>query len=278
MDSLLPVITYRFKKLKKFNQLDTQAFSSIISISVHNLSFKESLQQITEWGLKRQPGFICFANVHMAVEAYLDRAFQLALKKALLVLPDGKPLAVACGLLYKKHQERIAGMDFMPALLKQAGMVHGKIFLFGSTSEILAKLIKKIELNYPGTNVVGAISPPFRKLSEAETDNYIRQINESGAHFILIALGCPKQEKWMAEHFQKISGILLGVGGAFSVIAGVQKRCPHWMRDAGLEWVYRLIQEPRRLFKRYLITNSMFLYLLGRQMLQGTAHRREHLN
>lgn len=245
--------------------------SKIISINVHNLSFKESMRQIIERGQKHQPGFVCFTNVHMIIEAYYDAAFQKDLKKATLMLPDGKPVALACKWLYKKPQERIAGMDFMPALFEETSKINGKVFLFGSTPEVLEKLTERIHQDYAGTQVVGAISPPFRKLSEEESNAFLKQINDSGAQYVLVALGCPKQEKWMAQNYQHISAVLLGLGGVFPVMAGTQKRCPRWMSNASLEWLFRLIQEPRRLFKRYFYTNTRFLYLLFRQMSASLA-------
>jgi N-acetylglucosaminyldiphosphoundecaprenol N-acetyl-beta-D-mannosaminyltransferase len=248
--------------------------SRIISLWIDNLSFDASLQQVIEWGLKRQSKFICFANVHMVVEAYRDPFFNQDLQKAALVLPDGKPLAVACKWLYKIKQERIAGMDFMPALLAEADKLKAKIFLYGSTGNVLDMLVQKIRTKYPGVFITGTISPPFRELTQEETVNYIKRINDAEAHFIFVALGCPKQEKWMAENFKNISGILLGVGGAFPVVAEIQKRCPQWMKDYSLEWLYRLIQEPRRLFKRYFVTNTQFIFLFIQQFLKQNFNRK----
>jgi N-acetylglucosaminyldiphosphoundecaprenol N-acetyl-beta-D-mannosaminyltransferase len=142
------------------------------------------LEKVVQWGLGRASGFVCFANVHMTIEAYHNELFRLDLQKASLVLPDGKPIAIACKWLYKKKQERIAGMDFMPALLKEAHRLNAKIFLYGSTTEVLKKLIEKINMEYPGASVAGSISPPFRKITKEETEDYIKRINRSEAHFI----------------------------------------------------------------------------------------------
>lgn len=215
--------------------------------------------------MSRESGFVCFANVHMTIEAHKDPGFRKELDSARLVLADGRPIAAACNWLYKKKQERIAGMDFMPAILQKSNEKHAGIFLYGSTEEIIAKLIDNIHKDYPAVRIAGAISPPFRSLSTEEVSNHISQINESGANFILVALGCPKQEKWMAANFQSIRGILLGLGGAFNVVAGIQKRSPRWMQHAGLEWLYRLWQEPKRLFKRYFVTNTLFAWLMVKE-------------
>jgi N-acetylglucosaminyldiphosphoundecaprenol N-acetyl-beta-D-mannosaminyltransferase len=240
--------------------------SRIISLNIHNLTFQQSLYTIGEWGLQHRTGFVCFANVHMTIEAYKSQKFNDILKKALLVLPDGKPLAVANRWLYGRKQQRISGMDFMPALLQYAAQLSARVFLYGSTEEVLSRLVSEVKLKYPGLVIAGTISPPFRALTEAETGEHIRQINESGAHFVLVALGCPKQEKWMAENYTAINAVLLGLGGAFPVMAGMQKRSPEWRQRLALEWLFRLIQEPRRMFKRYLYTNSLFIWLLLKEL------------
>jgi N-acetylglucosaminyldiphosphoundecaprenol N-acetyl-beta-D-mannosaminyltransferase len=242
--------------------------SRIISLAVNNISFQDSLKLVADQGMAYRSGFVCFANVHMTIEAYKDTLFSKDLEQAFLVLPDGKPVAMACRWLYKKKQERVAGMDFMPALFERAHQLHGKIFLYGSTDAVLQKIIQKAGELYPNAIIAGAISPPFRQLTTSETQDHIRKINDSGAHFVLVALGCPKQEKWMATHYRSIHAVLLGLGGAFPVMAGIQKRSPEWMQRLALEWFYRLLQEPRRMFRRYFYTNISFIYLLLKEILK----------
>jgi N-acetylglucosaminyldiphosphoundecaprenol N-acetyl-beta-D-mannosaminyltransferase len=238
----------------------------IISLSVHQLSFSESIEQVSTWGLQHQQGFVCFANVHMVIEAHNDPSFLQMLDEATLVLPDGKPVALACRWLYKRKQERISGMDFMPALLQKAHQLRARVFLYGSTDAVLKSIQQRIQSDFPGAVVAGAISPPFRQLTEEELQDHIRQINESGAHFLLVALGCPKQEKWMAKNYRSINAVLLGLGGAFPVTAGMQKRAPVWMQKLALEWLFRLTQEPRRMFKRYFYTNLYFIGLFIKEI------------
>jgi len=242
--------------------------SRIISLEVNNLSFDDSMQKVVTQGMNHRPGFVCFANVHMTIEAYKDEAFRAKLKKALFVLPDGKPIALACKWLWGVKQERVAGMDFMPAIFRQAHDLKGKIFLYGSTREVLDRIIEKAKTEYPNATIIGSISPPFRKLSETEIREHIKMINDSGANFVLVALGCPKQENWMATYYPAINAVLLGLGGAFPVMAGTQKRSPEWMQFLALEWLYRLFQEPKRLFKRYLYTNTLFISLLVMEKLR----------
>lgn len=240
----------------------------IISLDIDRLSFAQSLDQVMQWALERQKAYVCFANVHMTIEAYRDATFRQNTNNANLVLADGQPIAAAARMLYGKKQERIAGMDFMPAILARANQRHAKVFLYGSTQQVLDVLQDKIIAQFPNVQLAGAITPPFRPLSNEELDAHIAQINTSGAHLVLVSLGCPKQEKWMAAHSEKINAVLLGVGGAFAVTAGLQKRSPAWMQKWGLEWLHRLLQEPGRLFKRYFVTNTSFLFLLLKELIK----------
>jgi len=240
----------------------------IISLDIDHVSFRESLEQVMVWGLSHTPSYVCFANVHMTMEAHQDAGFKQNVNHASLVLADGKPVAVAGKLLYGKKQERIAGMDFMPAILDKANELKAKVFLYGSTQEVLDSLEQKIKSNYPGVVLAGSITPPFRPIAQEELAGHIDQINNSGANVVMVSLGCPKQEKWMSANSQKINAVLLGVGGAFAVTAGLQKRSPVWMQKLGLEWLHRLMQEPKRLFKRYFVTNTRFIFLLSKEIIK----------
>lgn len=247
----------------------------IVSLSVNHLTFEESIQQVIDLGLSYTASFVCFANVHMTIEAYRDPLFLQQLNKAAIITADGMPVAKACKWLYQKKQERIAGMDFMPLLLHSLKNTNAKIFLLGSTEEVLLKIKTKILSHYPLVEVVGVASPPFRNITAAEQQQLIDQINNTKPNFVFVSLGCPKQEKWMAAHSHQINAVLLGVGGAFPVFAGLQKRSPLWMQKSGLEWLYRLIQEPKRLFKRYFVTNTLFLFLLCRQKIAAYFKKNE---
>jgi len=239
----------------------------ILSVKIDHLSFSDTLDKVMDWGTRHIPSYVCFANAHSTVEAYKDKLFYDALDNATLVVPDGKSVAVAAWMLHRKRQERIAGMDFMPSILERANANKSRIFMYGSTPEVLKILQKKISISYPDIQIVGMISPSFGKISEKELSDHIDQMNSSGAQIGFISLGCPKQEKWMAENSSKIKSVLLGVGGAFPVFAGLQSRSPLWMQKYGLEWLHRLLLEPRRLFKRYFYNNCYFLLLLFRELM-----------
>jgi N-acetylglucosaminyldiphosphoundecaprenol N-acetyl-beta-D-mannosaminyltransferase len=240
----------------------------IVSLSIDHLSFRECLDTVIGWGKERKPSYVCFANVHMIIEAYKSASFLQQVDRASLTVADGKPVTTACYSLYRKKQDRISGMDFMPAALGAAEKEGLTVFLYGSSAEVLSRLSAEIARRYPVLRVGGMISPPFRPLSPEEMNAHIEAINQSGAHLLLVSLGCPKQEQWMATNYHKIRAVCLGVGGAFPVMAGMQQRAPRWMQNWGLEWFYRLILEPRRMFPRYLKTNSLFIFLMGVERLK----------
>jgi N-acetylglucosaminyldiphosphoundecaprenol N-acetyl-beta-D-mannosaminyltransferase len=243
----------------------------VISLNIDSIGYVEALNKIIAAARDRSPGYVCFANVHMIVEAHKDQSFADDVNGSMLVAADGMPIINVLQSFYHCDQDRIAGMDAMPDIMRLAERLGLSIYFFGTTEEMLATIRSKTEKNFPKLKIAGLFSPPFGESLHDST--YIRQINDSGAHLVFVALGCPKQEKWMAMHSNKINAILLGVGGAFPVYAGVTRRAPRWMRDLSLEWAFRLRQEPSRLFKRYLKTNSLFLYLILKEKLKRMLNR-----
>jgi N-acetylglucosaminyldiphosphoundecaprenol N-acetyl-beta-D-mannosaminyltransferase len=181
-----------------------------------------------------------------------------------MVTPDGMPLAVGMKLIYGLKQDRVAGMDLLPDLLKKSEEHRIPVFFYGGTPEMLKRTTSYCSVHYPELNIAGMYSPPFRSLSASENEGVVNEINQSGARFVFVALGCPKQEKWMALMKGRIQATMIGIGGALPVLVGMQKRAPVWMQALCLEWLYRLMQEPKRLFKRYAVTNTTFLFLLAR--------------
>lgn len=240
---------------------------SVVSLNIDLISYRDALNKIIGIAKQKQHGYVCFANVHMTIEAYENKIFADQVNKSTLVLSDGVPLAKAIGFFYGLKQERIAGMDAFPDLLKLAEDKNLKVFFFGSTDEVLKKIISRIGRDHPNLSIAGSYSPPFNESMNDEKS--VNIINETSPDLVFVALGCPKQEKWMAVNFNKTNGILLGVGGAFSVYAGLNRRAPKFMQDFALEWLYRLYQEPGRLFKRYFKTNSLFIYLVLKQKLRN---------
>lgn len=206
--------------------------------------------------------YVCVANVHMMIEAHQSSSFETIVNNADLVTPDGIPLTWALKFLYGIKQERVAGMDLLPDLLMAAEKKEIPIAFYGGTEEMLDKAKAHFGETYPNINVASMYSPPFRPLAAEEETEIIKMLNDSGARIIFVVLGCPKQEKWMASMHGKLNAVLIGIGGALPVLVGMQKRAPVWMQKKGLEWFYRLSQEPGRLFMRYLVTNFLFIYLI----------------
>lgn len=213
-----------------------------------------------------QSEYICVVNVHMLIEAYQDPTFSKIINNAALCTPDGMPLVIALKLLYGIEQERVAGMDLLPDLLLEAEKRGLPVYFYGGTQAMLNQTDQYLKERYPALAVAGLHSPPFRPLTVEEIEADVQRINDSGARMLFVALGCPKQEKWMAAMQGKIHMPMIGIGGALPVMIGMQRRAPLWMQRASLEWLYRFIQEPGRLWKRYLVTNTLFIFLLIRQI------------
>ena len=201
----------------------------------------------------------------MCIEAYKSSSFAKNVNDADLVTPDGMPLTISVKLLYGQKQDRVAGMDLLPDLLAAAEKENLGVFFYGGTDEMLDETKEYVKNNYPDLSNQHYLSPPFRPLTIEEEEEIVNTINQSEAHLVFVALGCPKQEKWMASMEGRVNACMIGIGGALPVMIGLQKRAPKWMQQLSLEWLFRLIQEPRRLFKRYFITNSLFMYLLFKE-------------
>jgi N-acetylglucosaminyldiphosphoundecaprenol N-acetyl-beta-D-mannosaminyltransferase len=237
----------------------------ILNLDISTVLFVDLVNLITIIAVSKESSYVCVANVHMAIEGYKDKGYSEIVNQADIVTPDGMPLVWALRLLYGIEQERVAGMDLLPSLLEKAEEMQLGVYFYGGTPELQTSTEDFVSRQYPNIKNKHFESPPFRPLTEQEEMECINRINASGAHLVFVALGCPKQEKWMAHMKGKINACMLGIGGALPVLVGMQKRAPKFMQKYGLEWLFRLIQEPRRLFKRYLYTNSLFILLLIKQ-------------
>jgi N-acetylglucosaminyldiphosphoundecaprenol N-acetyl-beta-D-mannosaminyltransferase len=223
------------------------------------------IKGIIDLAKRKSSSIVCVANVHMFVEAYRDNSFCKVTRQADIVTPDGKPLTWGMRLLYGIRQERVAGSDILPDLIKQSEELGLSVFFYGGSQKMLDETGAFLNREYPNFKIAGLYSPPFRILSDEENLAILSMINNSAADMVMVVLGCPKQEKWMASMKGKINAVMIGIGGALPLFIGVQKRAPLWMQDYGLEWLFRLAIEPRRLFKRYAVTNSIFIYLICRE-------------
>ena len=204
--------------------------------------------------------YLCVSNVHTTVMSYDDQEYCAVQNGGVMAIPDGGPLSSVGRKRGFSAMERTTGPDYLEEILKISAKEGYRHYFYGSTEETLEKLKMHLEKEYPGIHVAGMFSPPFRALSEEEDQEIVNAINESNADFVWIGLGAPKQEYWMAKHQGNVSGFMVGVGAAFDYLAGNIQRAPMWMQKANLEWLYRLMQEPKRLFKRYFYTNTKFIW------------------
>lgn len=217
-------------------------------------------------------GYVCFTNVHGVVTGREDPAFRDITNGSFMSVADGKPVFWVGRSRSRGAMGHVPGPDFFDrALQRFASRRH---FLYGSSPEVLARLETALRARIPDLQICGSISPPFRTLTEDERQAHLREIRESGAEFVWVSLGAPKQERWMAQNWTDLRPALLyGVGAAFDFHAGTVRRAPPVMRALGLEWLYRLLQEPRRLWRRYLRTNLLFSAYLTGELLRGGAKR-----
>jgi N-acetylglucosaminyldiphosphoundecaprenol N-acetyl-beta-D-mannosaminyltransferase len=238
---------------------------NVIGSPVTALPFDDQIKVILQWAKAHLSKAVCVANTHMLIEAYQQPKFRSVLKRADLVTPDGMPLVWMLKVMGAFRQNRVAGMDLFLALCEAAPRQNTSIFLLGSQSAVLQQMRTNLAKEFPNLQIAGMEPLPFRPLTAEEDHALIQRVNASGAGLVFLALGCPKQEAWIAQHKGCIQSVMIGVGGVFPVYAGIQKRAPGWVRESGLEWLYRLVQEPTRLWKRYGTTIPLFIYLALKQ-------------
>lgn len=233
------------------------------------IDWPEAVARIANWAVAGESRYVCICNAHSVVTATDDAAFAAAVRQADMATPDGAPVAWLIGRQTGRAQQRINGPDLMWRYFAEGARRGGPVFLYGASEETLQALRSRLSQAFPEVSIAGTYSPPYRPLTAEEDGKVVEMINSSGATTVWVSLGCPKQEKWMAEHRGRVQAVMLGVGAAFDYHAGTIKRAPLWLQRNGLEWLYRLASEPRRLWKRYLVTNLMFIFLAARQLLSG---------
>ena len=248
----------------------------LIQTWVTSAPYQQFIEEISALAEQRESSYVCFANVHMLMEAYQHPEFNKVVNQANLVAPDGRPLSVLMKYQYGLDQERACGMDLFPDILQAAETRSLSVYFYGSTPDVLQAIEEKAAREYPRLKIAGTYSPPFRPLTPEEDQAAVDRINDSGAHLVFVSLGCPKQEKWMHAHQPQVKACMLGLGQAFLTYTGKEKRLPGWARNLSLEWAYRFYLEPKRLWKRYLVGNTRFLWLALQSILkrrEGRAYR-----
>ena len=204
--------------------------------------------------------YLCVSNVHTTVTVYEDKCYRDIQNGGIMAIPDGGPLSALGRKRGFPHMQRTTGPSYMKAVLEMSARYGWRHYFYGSTEETIERLKEVLQTQYPGVEVAGMYSPPFRALNAKEDVQMTEQINQTSPDFVWVGLGAPKQEIWMAEHQGRIKGLMVGVGAAFDYLAGNIKRAPEWMQKCNLEWLYRMLQDPKRRFKRYLVTNSKFIW------------------
>lgn len=232
---------------------------NILGLSIAVTSLEKATDHVIQDVLACRKGYVCAANVHMCMESSDDPVFRDIVNNAGLIVPDGKPLYWWMKSLGETQANQIRGPDLFLSLCKEAERQGISIALYGGTRNTVERLEVFLHEKYPALNIARAISPPFRVLTEAEEKSLVDDLNSSGARIMFVALGCPKQEKWMAAHKNVLDPVMVGVGAAFDFYAGTIPVAPEWMRNAGLEWLHRFASEPKRLWKRYLWNNPRFI-------------------
>lgn len=249
--------------------------SEVLGAPIDAVSWLRCLDRIVAWASRGESRYVCMCNVHSVVTARLNPEFRKVVSRADLAAPDGAPVAWRLRRMGHLGQERINGPDLMWRCCVRVAGAGLPVFLYGGTSRTLGRLRAKLLRELPDLRIAGWYAPPFRRLTAREDEDIVRSINDSGARIVFVALGCPKQEAWMAAHRGRIRAVMIGVGAAFDYHAGVVRRAPGWMRDVGLEWLHRLLSEPRRLWLRYFVTNTLFCAYLFGDVLRGAIPLRK---
>jgi N-acetylglucosaminyldiphosphoundecaprenol N-acetyl-beta-D-mannosaminyltransferase len=252
-------------------QSDLPALSSrfILGTRTDCTTYSDAVSRVVTWSSALESRYVCVSNVHVTMEAYDSTEYRAIVNGADLVTPDGMPLVWALWLFGVSGATRVYGPTLMDWVLERAARDHVPVGLYGGRSEVLAHLRDHCRRRFSGLEIAYAYAPPFRPLTADEDSAVIREINGSGARILFVGLGCPRQERWMAAHKGRVHAVMLGVGAAFDFLAGMKPTAPAWMQRVGLEWLFRLATEPRRLWRRYLYHNPRFVALLAGQYLKS---------
>ena len=239
----------------------------VLGMRVDATSYEHAATEILGWASSGESRYVCIATVNNVIEAHDNPAYQRVMEHADLVTPDGMPLVWGLGLLGVRGATRVYGPDLTPILCERAAAAGIPVGFYGSTPEVLADLTTNLARQYPDLQVGYTYSPPFRPQTPDEDAVVRERIAQSGVRLLFVGLGTPKQELWMAANGD-VRTVMVGVGAAFDFIAGHKRQAPNLLQDLGLEWLFRLFNEPRRLWRRYLYRNPRFVVLFAAQLLK----------
>jgi len=243
-----------------------QRYTSILGVKVSAITYHQALSKIQYWIDKNEKEYVCVSNVYSVMECQKDPKLLRGVNKAGLVTPDGMPL-VWLSNLYGRKAERVYGPILLDKLCRLSEKRGYKVFFLGGTEGLSKDLLKKISKIYPELKVVDCIETPVRPIPKKDNLRIIKKINSSGVQFVFVGLGCPYQERWMIDCRKKLkANVLIGVGAAFDFMSGRVGQAPTWMQRIGFEWLFRLSQDPKKLWRRYTITNLLFLFKIFSQI------------
>lgn len=243
----------------------------VMGVQVSVCDYDSAVKAIVSAAQQGEPGIVGCHAVHAIVTMASDPQLKQMANSFRMITPDGQPVRWAMNALHRAGlRQRVYGPELTMRLCQAAADEGLAIYLYGGNDEVSRKLVERLQQQFPGLQIAGAEAPPFRQLTAAEDQEVIDRINQSGAQLVFIGLGCPKQDLFAHAHRDTIQAVQICVGAAFDFHAGAKPMAPGWMQATGLEWLYRLIQEPRRLWKRYLVTNTQFVLGVSRQWVLGT--------
>lgn len=240
----------------------------VLGVEISAVNIPRAVAQIDRWIENRQPNYVCITGVHGVMESQGNVELKKIHNKAGMATPDGMPMVWINRLRGNSNVRRVYGPDLMRAICKEGVAKGHKHFLYGGGDGLADLLAQKLREAYPGIQIVGTYTPPFKPLTPQEDRKIIDIINASGADIVWVGLSTPKQEYWMSSHVGKVDApVMVGVGAAFDFLAGLKKQAPPWMQKIGMEWFYRMVSEPKRLWKRYCKNNPLFCLYLAMEML-----------
>lgn len=256
---------------RKNNNPKRKIFSTtrILGVRIFSITYRVTLREVQRWIVKRENNYVCIAAAHLVMECQNNERLREGVNRAGLVTPDGMPLVWLLKLFGNKRVERVYGPMLMQRLCALSAIKKWRILLLGGDTGQSDRLRKRLAQLHPELRIVGAIDTPVRPISDIKNHTIIRQINYSKADIVFVGLGCPWQELWMSENRPLLRpAVLVGVGAAFDFISGRQRQAPVWMQHIGLEWLFRVLQEPKRLWYRYTVVNTIFVWRVLKQILR----------
>jgi N-acetylglucosaminyldiphosphoundecaprenol N-acetyl-beta-D-mannosaminyltransferase len=243
-------------------------YAEVLGVKVSAVNMDSSVRLADRWIAAGKPGYVCVTGVHGVMEAQRDPMLRLILNRAAMNVPDGMPMTWIGRTQSLRHMDRVFGPDFMAAMCRLSVERGYRNFLYGGKPGVAQRLSDALERRFPGLQVVGTLTPPFRPLNGEEERDFLAKVAQARPHILWVGLSTPKQEKFMAQYVRQLRvPLLVGVGAAFDFHTGEIRDCSDWIKRAGLQWAHRLAQDPRRLWRRYLIHNSAFLWQAACQLL-----------